>query len=62
MTFAAWLSVGILGSALGAPLLYALKTLFGMRHKTIYPLLRTRGADGRSQPCLRSTHRSPPQT
>lgn len=30
------------GAALMAPLLYALATLFGMRHKRVYPILRLR--------------------
>lgn len=36
-----WLGLGILGLVLCAPLLYALRTLLGMQHKIIYPLLRT---------------------
>ncbi|ALA58539.1 hypothetical protein NITMOv2_2122 [Nitrospira moscoviensis] len=60
MTFADWLSVGLLGSALGVPLLYAVRTLLGLRHKTVYPLLRARSADGRSQPYIRFAQTAPP--
>ncbi|HKW85464.1 MAG TPA: hypothetical protein VJM82_00180 [Nitrospiraceae bacterium] len=34
------------GAALMAPLLYALATLRGMRHKRVYPILRLRQQDG----------------
>lgn len=40
MTTLAWLGFGVLGFALCAPLLYAISTLLGMRHKTVYPILR----------------------
>jgi len=36
-----------LSVALMAPLLYALATLRGMRHKRVYPILRLKGHDGR---------------
>jgi len=35
-----------LSVALMAPLLYALATLRGMRHKRVYPILRLKGHDG----------------
>lgn len=38
------------GATLLAPLLYALATLRGMRHKRVYPILRVRQQDGRVSP------------
>jgi len=38
------------GATLLAPLLYALATLRGMRHKRVYPILRVRQQDGRLSP------------
>ena len=38
------------GATLLAPLLYALATLRGMRHKRVYPLLRVKQQDGRLSP------------
>jgi len=34
------------GATLLAPLLYALATLRGMRHKRVYPILRVKQLDG----------------
>jgi len=41
--------VGV-GATLLAPLLYALGTLRGMRHKRVYPILRVRQQNGRLSP------------
>jgi hypothetical protein len=38
------------GATLQAPLLYALATLRGMRHKHVYPILRVKQLDGRLSP------------
>ena len=38
------------GATLLAPLLYALATLCGMRHKRVYPILRVRQQDGLLSP------------
>jgi len=38
------------GIMLLVPLLYALATLRGMRHKRVYPILRVRQPDGRVSP------------
>lgn len=38
------------GATLLAPLLYALATLRGMRHKRVYPNLRVKQLDGRVSP------------
>lgn len=43
------------GAMLLAPLLYALATLRGMRHKQIYPILRVRRQDGKVSPVEESS-------
>jgi hypothetical protein len=54
MTFTTALALAIIGSALSAPLLYAVRTLLGMQHKMMYPLLRTRNSEARVRPLIRT--------
>lgn len=42
------------GATLLAPLLYALATLRGMRHKRVYPILRVKERDGLLSPVMES--------
>ncbi len=55
MTTLAWLGFVVLGFALCAPLMYAIRTLLGMRHKRVYPILRARKSRDGVQPLVYST-------
>ncbi len=55
MTTLVWLGCVVMGFALCAPLRYAIRTLLGVRHKTVYPILRARTSQDGVQPLLYAT-------
>jgi hypothetical protein len=53
LTLASWAGLTLLVIGLSVPLALAIRTLLALQGKTVYPILRTVGADGNSVPLVR---------